>query len=86
MRFSSRGNVLILALSQTYQPAERLKVQAMNEFAVFGLAALATLSTGWLHDRFGWAALNFAVTPLLFVALFATIGIGRKIRLMTPAV
>jgi hypothetical protein len=27
-------------LPQTYQPAEWLKVQAVNEFAVFGLAAL----------------------------------------------
>ncbi|MDP1529235.1 MAG: hypothetical protein Q8M05_07625 [Rhodoferax sp.] len=80
MRFSSRGNVLILALSQTYQPAEQLEVQAANEFAIFGLAALTTLSAGWLYDRFGWVMLNLAVVPLLFAALVATIDIERQLR------
>ena len=59
-------------LTQTYQPAERLKVQAVNEFAVFGFAALATLSAGWLYDRFGWGTLNLAVIPILLAALIAS--------------
>lgn len=33
-------------LTQTYQPAEQIKMQAVNEFAIFGLVALATLSVG----------------------------------------
>jgi MFS family permease len=73
-------------LTQTYRPAEQLKVQAVNEFAVFGLVALATLSAGWLFDRFGWVTLNLAVVPLLVAALFASIGIERKIRLTAQAV
>jgi MFS family permease len=73
-------------LTQTYRPAEQLKVQAVNEFAVFGLVALATLSAGWLYDRFGWVTLNLAVVPLLFAALFAAIGIERKMQLTAPAV
>ena len=56
-------------LTQTYRPAEQLKVQAVNEFAVFGLVAVATLSAGWLYDRFGWVTLNLAVVPLLLAAL-----------------
>ena len=67
-------------LTQTYRPAEQLKVQAVNEFVVFGLVALATLSAGWLYDRFGWITLNLAVVPLLFAALAATIGIERRLR------
>ena len=67
-------------LIQTYQPTEKLKVQAVNEFIVFGFAALATLSAGWLYDRFDWVALNLAVVPLLFAALIATIGIERRLR------
>lgn len=67
-------------LTQACQPAERLKAQAVNEFSVFGLAALATLSAGWLYDRFGWIALNLAVVPLLFAALIAAIGIERRLR------
>jgi len=52
----------------------------VNEFAVFGLVALATLSAGWLYDRFGWIALNLAVAPLLAAALIAVVGIERRLR------
>ena len=72
-------------LTQAYQPGERLKVQAVNEFAVFGLAAAATLSAGWLYDRFGWATLNLAVVPFLVAALIATIGIERKLHRVAAA-
>lgn len=65
-------------LTQTYRPAERLKVQAVNEFAVFGFAAFATLSAGWLYDRFGWNTLNLAVIPVLLAALIAAIVIERR--------
>jgi MFS family permease len=81
--FSFIGGTTLL--TQAYLPAERLKVQAVNEFSVFGLAALATLSAGWLYDRFGWATLNLAVVPFLLAALFATTGIGRSLRQAAPA-
>lgn len=73
-------------LIQACQPAEKLKVQAVNEFIVFGFAALATLSAGWLYDRFDWATLNLAVAPLLLAALIATLAIERRLRRMAPAV
>ncbi|HAL39874.1 MAG TPA: MFS transporter [Polaromonas sp.] len=73
-------------LTQTYLPAEQLKVQAVNEFAVFGLVALATLSAGWLYDRFGWITLNLSVVPLLAVALLSTAAIGRRLRLLEESV
>lgn len=41
----------------------------------FGLVALATISAGWLYDRFGWATLNLAVVPLLILALIVAVGI-----------
>lgn len=69
-------------LTQSYRPAEQLKVQAVNEFAVFGLVALASLSAGWLYDRFGWIALNLAAAPLLIVALLATAALGHRLRQM----
>jgi MFS family permease len=72
-------------LTRTYQPAERLKVQAVNEFAVFGFAALATLSAGWLYDRFGWDTLNLAVVPVLLAALIAAIVIERPLRRVAAA-
>ena len=65
-------------LTQTYRPAEQLKVQAVNEAAVFGLVAFATLSAGWLYNQFGWATLNLAVLPLLVVALLAAVVLERR--------
>ncbi len=72
-------------LTQTYRPAEQLKVQAVNEFAIFGLVAVATLSAGWLYDRFGWIALNLSVVPLLAIALLSSVAIGRRLRLLERA-
>jgi predicted MFS family arabinose efflux permease len=72
-------------LTQTALPADRSKVQAVNEFAVFGLAALATLSAGWLYDRFGWVTLNLAVVPLLLAAWIAAVAIGRRLGRAAPA-
>ena len=69
-------------LTQTYRPSEQLKVQAINEFAVFGLVAMATLSAGWLYDRFGWITLNLTVVPFLVIALLSTSSIGRRLRLL----
>ena len=64
-------------LTQTSRPAEQLRVQAVNEFSIFGLVALASLSTGWLYDRLGWVALNLAVVPLLLAALTAALALER---------
>ncbi|MDP2371079.1 MFS transporter [Rhodoferax sp.] len=73
-------------LTQTYRPAEQLKVQAVNEFVIFGLVALSTLSAGWLYQRFGWIALNLAVVPLLALALLSTSVMGRRIHLLEKPV
>lgn len=70
-------------LTRTYRPAEQLRVQAVNEFSVFGLVALATLSAGWLYNQFGWVTLNLAVVPLLLAALLSTVAIGRQPRTIT---
>ena len=44
-------------LPQCYQPAERFRVQSVNEFAVFGCQAVAALSSGWVITQFGWDSL-----------------------------
>ena len=45
------------------------KIQGINEVMVFGSASIATLSSGWLLNVFGWTALNVAAMPLLLVLL-----------------
>jgi predicted MFS family arabinose efflux permease len=56
-------------LTECYRPAEREKVQGLNDFAVFGTVALASLTSGKLLDWFGWAAVNIAIFPTVALAL-----------------
>jgi MFS family permease len=69
-------------LTQSYRPSEQSKVQMINEFTVFGLVAVASLSSGWLYDRFGWTVLNLTAVPLLVTALMFSLAIGRSQRLL----
>lgn len=66
-------------LTQSYRPSEQIKVQAVNEFAIFGLVAVMTLSAGWLYDRFGWTTLNLAAVPLLIAAFWAAASIAKRL-------
>jgi len=73
-------------LTENYRPGEQLRVQAANEFVVFGLVAIAVLSAGWLYNAYGWVALNLAVVPFLVVALVSVFRVRRRIQLGgTPA-
>ncbi|MGD8588460.1 MAG: MFS transporter [Chromatiales bacterium] len=56
-------------LTETYEQAERAKVQAANDFFVFTSVALASLSAGYLQHRLGWQAVNWGVVPLLLLIL-----------------
>ncbi|HET9067757.1 MAG TPA: MFS transporter [Amaricoccus sp.] len=61
-------------LAAAHAPEERGRVQGMNDFAVFGLVALASLASGGLMNCSGgdavsgWTAVNLAIAPFLFVA------------------
>jgi MFS family permease len=54
-------------LIESYLPSERFKAQAFNDFAVFGVSALASLLAGSIVVRFGWAAVLWGSMPLLAV-------------------
>ena len=56
-------------LTTTYEPAERNKAQGLNDFLVFGTTALTSLSAGKLLAWFGWSAVNYAVFPMVAMAL-----------------
>lgn len=58
-------------VTQCYRPEERTKVQAANDFLVFGSVAIASLSSGKLLSVGGWAAVNWLVLPT--VAVVATL-------------
>ncbi len=57
-------------LTTTYEPAEKAKVQALNDFLTFGTAALASLSSGVLHHLIGWQAVSLSmILPVMAVMI-----------------
>jgi len=57
-------------LTRTYQPAERFRAQAFNEFSVFGTQAAASLLAGPAIYLLGWRALNLAaLLPMVLLGL-----------------
>ncbi|KZN54069.1 hypothetical protein N476_07715 [Pseudoalteromonas luteoviolacea H33] len=59
-------------VSETYQPHERAKSQAANEFVVFSMVVLSSLFAGWLESEIGWQALNIGSIPIVVLALLAS--------------
>ena len=65
-------------VTSSYQPAEKAKTQAANEFMVFSMVTVSALSSGWLEASYGWQAMNWMVLPLVLWALSVMFFIGSK--------
>src|ERR1700759_3786016 len=67
---------------ETHRPQERNKVQAFNDFLVFGMMALGSFSSGQLLANYGWSAVNFVVYPpvLLGLTVLALASFARRRR------
>lgn len=65
-------------LPQSYQPNERFKVQALNEFMIFGTQAIAALSAGFVVHAVGWEHLILFTIPLLAIPLAAILFSKQK--------
>ena len=55
-------------VTECYRPNERNKVQAFNDFLIFGSMAISSFSSGQLLANSGWAAVNLVVFPVVLVA------------------
>ncbi|WP_457094741.1 MFS transporter [Microvirga sp. P5_D2] len=56
-------------VTDCYRPEERTKVQAANDFLVFGSTAIASFSSGKLLNTGGWESVNWLVFPPVAIAL-----------------
>lgn len=65
-------------LTETYQPNERAKTQAVNDFLVFTMVAIASLSAGYLQHQFGWRMVNIGVLPVLVVIAVSLLWLSFK--------
>src|ERR1700733_8274272 len=54
---------------ETHRPEERNKVQAFNDFLVFGMMAVGSFSSGQLLANYGWAAVNWVVFPPVLLGI-----------------
>jgi len=59
-------------LATTHTPAERGKVQGLNELVIFTAVAIGSLLAGVLLHTAGWARLNLLLLPFVGVAAVAT--------------
>ncbi len=65
-------------LTTCYRNEEKAKVQAFNDFMVFGTTAVTAFSSGALYNQFGWPAVNLGVVPALILVLGAVLWLGRR--------
>lgn len=56
---------------ETHRQQERNKVQAFNDFLVFGMMAIGSFSSGQLLANYGWSAVNMVVFPPVAIGLVA---------------
>ncbi|MRR50025.1 MAG: MFS transporter [Rhodocyclaceae bacterium] len=59
-------------LTETYRPEERAKVQGSNDFIIFTVQGITSLSSGLLVNSQGWETLNWLALPGVLVTALAT--------------
>ena len=56
-------------LTNTYQPADKARVQGLNDFLVFSGAASASMLAGYWQSLLGWEVLNLLMLPIILLAM-----------------
>ncbi|GAA6205344.1 MFS transporter [Thalassotalea sp. SU-HH00458] len=59
-------------LPQSYHPWERHKVQALNDFVIFGFQAIASLLAGWMLFQAGWHGVVLSSIPFIIILYVVT--------------
>jgi MFS family permease len=72
-------------LTEAYRPEERAKVQAINDFLVFGTSAAGSFAAGALLHGVGWSAVNWGIGPLILATSGALLWLARLRAAPRPA-
>ena len=56
-------------VAELYRPEEAFRVQAMNEFILFSVVAIASFSSGGLLVASGWTVVNLLVYPIVAISV-----------------
>ncbi|MBV8836941.1 MAG: MFS transporter, partial [Alphaproteobacteria bacterium] len=55
-------------VTETHRPEERNKVQAFNDFCIFGTMAVGSFVSGGMLAHYGWSLVNVVMLPVVAVA------------------
>jgi predicted MFS family arabinose efflux permease len=71
---------------ECHRPAERTRVQSLNDFIVFGTMALGSFASGGLLTAYGWdLVLWVSFAPLALAVAALAVGIAANRRIVQPA-
>jgi MFS family permease len=73
-------------LTETYTPKDKAKTQGLNDFIVFSVMGVSSLSSGALIDAAGWERMNAVALPFVAVVALAALWLAalrRKQRAVT---
>jgi predicted MFS family arabinose efflux permease len=73
-------------VADVYSAAERAKVQALNDFLVFGTVAAASFGSGRLLNTAGWDTINTLMMPLIAGTLLMLAWLARHQRYQPKAI
>ncbi len=63
----------------SYQPHEKAKSQAANEFMLFSMVTLSALSSGWLEASIGWTNMNLLMILVVCASILVVWRYSSKI-------
>lgn len=72
-------------VTDCYTAPERAKVQALNDFLVFGTVAAASFGSGRLLNTSGWETINGLMLPLVAGVLLMLAWLAWRNRRQTTA-
>ena len=67
-------------VTEAYEPSERAKTQALNDFLVFGSVAASSFVSGNLLHFVGWSAVNYSAIPFIIVAFTGVVWLSMHRR------
>lgn len=67
-------------LGESYAPHEKSSVQGLHDTILFGIVAVAALSSGAILDTFGWHTIVFMPLPVAGISLLSLFWLSIKMR------
>jgi len=71
-------------LTRTYHAEEKGKVQALNDFLVFGTVAMSSFASGALLSGVGWGMVQIAIMPFVAIAAGAVLWWRQRMPAAAP--